>query len=89
MKQIVNMELLGSLFRYYRGKVSRRDYIEGKNITLISLRRIEEGSASFGMCVSFCKEVGISISNKKKDYEILTSREQEIPHFYKWWDELR
>lgn len=71
MKQIVNMELLGSLFRYYRGKVSRRDYIEGKNITLISLRRIEEGSASFGMCVSFCKEVGISISNKKKDYEIL------------------
>ena len=20
---------------------------------------------------------------------VLTSREQEIPHFYKWWDELR
>lgn len=22
-------------------------------------------------------------------YQILTHREQEIPHFYKWWDELR
>ena len=22
-------------------------------------------------------------------YQILTRREQFIPHFYKWWDELR
>lgn len=24
-----------------------------------------------------------------KGYKHLTRREQEIPHFYKWWDELR
>ena len=27
--------------------------------------------------------------DRKQFIAILTRREQEIPHFYKWWDELR
>ncbi len=34
--------------------------------------------------------VVLTIFNKENVLEkCLTRREQEIPHFYKWWDELR
>ncbi len=37
---------------------------------------------------NFSKALLDSFYQMEKHQDFLTSREQEIPHFYKWWDEL-
>ena len=40
-------------------------------------------------CIINIAKGRIQMEEKRNTIINLTRREQEIPHFYKWWDELR
>ena len=42
-----------------------------------------------GKGIGFGKKYEDKVTENQIQKTYLTRREQEIPHFYKWWDELR
>ena len=73
MKAIV---LLANGFEEVEG-IAQIDYLRRAGIEVTSAS-IHEDKRIVGQSM-------IAVSGSR----ILTRREQEIPHFYKWWDELR
>lgn len=71
MKYSIEKSFIGSLFKYYReqNKISRTSISKSNNISISSIRRIEEGGySSFKMYKLLAKELKLKINDKPSLY---------------------